>query len=513
MRIQHAAMYAAIAAAFVSTGLAAADWQKVAAGRGEKVELDPTRIARAADGRMQAWTRLVLNKEVVDGETRAAYNTVEVLNSYDCDNSRFQTVKRLYLNGETLVRSEPVLTPRDVAVSPGAMDAQVLSKVCRSTAVADARSAAKVADASAPGVKRAEMVTEGKTDKAKIVTVADAHGKVSEKPAEKAAEKPAEKAPEKAAEKTAEPTMPKRMIELPKIDKSQLERPSDAKAAESKAAESKPAAAATRAMEKEAPPLIDKRTRELALATSGPRKAVKKKPAHEVSAEAHHDIHWSYEGEGGPENWSKIDAKNGVCATGKRQSPIDIGEGVKVDLEGIQFDYKPTQVRIEDNGHTIQVTPAEGNLIKIMGRTFELKQFHFHRPSEEKIRGRRFDMVVHLVHKDDDGNLAVIAVLLEKGPLEQPMIQALWNNLPLEAGMSVSPSVVIDLMKLLPVDRAYYTYMGSLTTPPCSENVLWMVFKQPVMVTPDQVSVFSRLYKNNARPVQPSNGRLIKESR
>jgi carbonic anhydrase len=117
------------------------------------------------------------------------------------------------------------------------------------------------------------------------------------------------------------------------------------------------------------------------------------------------------------------------------------------------------------------------------------------------------------VHKDDDGNLAVVAVLLEKGDTEHPLIQTLWNNMPLESGMSLSPSTPIDLNKLLPESRAYYTYMGSLTTPPCTENVLWMVFKQPVVLSQEQVSVFSRLYKNNARPVQPTWGRLIKESR
>ena len=129
------------------------------------------------------------------------------------------------------------------------------------------------------------------------------------------------------------------------------------------------------------------------------------------------------------------------------------------------------------------------------------------------MNGRRFDMVVHLVHKDDDGNIAVVAVLLDKGDGENPLIQTLWNNMPLESGMSLSPAVAIDLNKLLPENRAYYTYMGSLTTPPCSENVLWMVFKQPLSLSSEQVSIFSRLYKNNARPIQPSWDRLIKESR
>ena len=178
------------------------------------------------------------------------------------------------------------------------------------------------------------------------------------------------------------------------------------------------------------------------------------------------------------------------------------------------FDYQRTQFRITDNGHTILVEVGEGSSIRVMERQFQLVQFHFHKPSEERINGKSFDMVAHLVHKDDDGKLAVIAVLLEKG-MEHPLIQILWNNMPLERGQGIMPAAVIDLNNLLPPleRRAYYTYMGSLTTPPCSEDVLWMVFKQPVQVSQQQVSIFSRLYSNNARPVQPANGRLVKENR
>ena len=164
------------------------------------------------------------------------------------------------------------------------------------------------------------------------------------------------------------------------------------------------------------------------------------------------------------------------------------------------------------NGHTIQVNVAEGQTMRIMERTYMLLQFHFHKPAEERVNGRSYDMVAHLVHKDADGKLAVVAVLMEKGS-EHPLIQTLWNNLPLEQGMLVSPAAPIDLNKLLPEKRDYWTYMGSLTTPPCTEDVLWMVMKQPLPVSPEQIAIFGRLYPHNARPVQPSNNRLIKESR
>ena len=224
-----------------------------------------------------------------------------------------------------------------------------------------------------------------------------------------------------------------------------------------------------------------------------------------------HVAHWNYQGGGGPDAWAQIKPEFAKCSTGTRQSPIDIRDGVRVQLDPVQFDYKPSAFRVVDNGHTVQVNVAGGNSIEVLGRRFDLVQFHFHRPSEERINGRQFDMVAHLVHKDIDGRLAVVAVLLDRGSV-QPLVQTVWNNLPLEKGEEVAAQTAIDLNRLLPDDRAYYTYMGSLTTPPCSEGVLWMVMKQPVPVSNEQIAIFARLYPMNARPIQHAGGRLIKES-
>jgi len=221
--------------------------------------------------------------------------------------------------------------------------------------------------------------------------------------------------------------------------------------------------------------------------------------------------HWDYEGAGGPDAWGKLKPDYAQCASGTRQSPIDIRGGIAVDLEPIQFDYRPSAFSVVDNGHTVQVNVAPGNFITITGRRYELQQFHFHRPSEERINGRQFDMVAHLVHKDAQGRLAVVAVLLDRGSA-QAIVQTVWNNLPLEKGDEVKAATPLDLAQLLPQDKRYYTYMGSLTTPPCSEGVLWMVMKQPVPISPEQVAIFSHLYPMNARPIQQADGRLIKES-
>ncbi|MEQ1803947.1 MAG: carbonic anhydrase family protein [Burkholderiaceae bacterium] len=221
--------------------------------------------------------------------------------------------------------------------------------------------------------------------------------------------------------------------------------------------------------------------------------------------------HWSYQGDAGPQSWGKLKPEFIKCTSGERQSPIDIRDGMKLQLDPVQFDYRPSGFRVIDNGHTVQVNVAGGNTIEVMGRRYSLVQFHFHRPSEERIDGRQFEMVAHLVHKDMEGRLAVVAVLLDQGSAH-PLVQTVWNNLPLEKGEEVPARVMLDMNALLPAERNYFTYMGSLTTPPCSEGVLWMVMKQPVQVSFEQIGIFARLYPMNARPIQSASGRLIKES-
>jgi len=221
--------------------------------------------------------------------------------------------------------------------------------------------------------------------------------------------------------------------------------------------------------------------------------------------------HWEYEGEFGPENWGRINPAWSQCGAGKRQSPIDIRDGMKVSLDEIDFNYRYSDYTEVDNGKTVQVNLARGNFMTIGNQSYELVQFHFHRPSEEKINGKGTEMVIHLEHRGPGGKLAIVAVLLERGKASEA-IQTVWNNIPLEKNQQVASSEPLDPLELLPERREYYTYMGSQTTPPCTENVLWLVMKQPMTASPAQMALFSRLYPLNARPVQESEGRMVKES-
>jgi len=229
--------------------------------------------------------------------------------------------------------------------------------------------------------------------------------------------------------------------------------------------------------------------------------------------------HWSYtEGPDGPANWWRTSKDNLLCSAGKQQSPINIEGGILVDLPPLRFDYKLSPLTIQDNGHTILVNYAEGSNLSLDARQYRLVQFHFHKPSEEAIDGKRADMVAHLVHQHHDGRLLVVAVLmnssLEASQAENAAFQMILNHIPLVKKESSSPNgVMIDLNQLLPKNLAYFTFMGSLTTPPCSENVQWVVLKEAALISKQQLDNFSRIYPNNARPLQSRSGRLIKEAR
>ena len=223
-------------------------------------------------------------------------------------------------------------------------------------------------------------------------------------------------------------------------------------------------------------------------------------------------VAWSYEGPGAADNWSRLKTEYATCGNGRRQSPIDLRETIAVDLEPIQFAYWPVPFRVVDGGRHLQVD-VRGASFALLGKSYELTRIVFHRPSEITVGGKTFEMDAQLVHQAVDGKLAIVVVLLDAGS-ENPAIQTVLNNLPLEKGGDVAPpGQGFEVARLLPESRRYFTFMGSLTTPPCTEDVLWLVLKQPQQISPEQLAIFQRLYQPNARPVQPGFGRIVKESR
>jgi carbonic anhydrase len=227
------------------------------------------------------------------------------------------------------------------------------------------------------------------------------------------------------------------------------------------------------------------------------------------------EVHWAYEGENGPQAWGKLKPEFNLCAIGKRQSPIAIKDDATLQgpAEPIQFRYTPSTGTVVNNGHTIQANLEGDNSITVRNSSYKLLQFHFHTPSEEMINTKRYAMVAHLVHKNEAGQLAVVAVLLEVGE-PNPLIDTVWTYMPLDTNDQVRmPAGVIDMNEILPADQRYYQFFGSLTTPPCTEGVLWMVMKQPLRISPEQFRLFSQQFPFNARPVQAVNGRPVREAR
>ena len=220
---------------------------------------------------------------------------------------------------------------------------------------------------------------------------------------------------------------------------------------------------------------------------------------------------WSYDGATGPSAWGTLRPEYALCAQGQRQSPIDLQGGLPVDLEPVRFDYRPSRFGVADTGRTLQVGVAGGNHIELGGRRFELRRVRFHHPAEHHIDGRRFALSAHLEHEDTEGRQVVVAILFDPGPA-QPVLQALWSHIPLEPQQEQAARASLDFTGLLPMDRRYYTYMGSATTPPCREGVQWVVMRNPGTLAPEQLDVFARLYPMNARPLQAAAGRRILQS-
>ncbi len=223
-----------------------------------------------------------------------------------------------------------------------------------------------------------------------------------------------------------------------------------------------------------------------------------------------HPPHWSYSGATGPAHWGDLSPDYLSCKTGKAQSPIDITQAIPLPVSFTAHRYRSVPVSVVNNGHTIEVDVPPANYFIIQGKYYELQQFHFHAPSEHAFHGRRADMVAHMVHKAADGEIAVIAVPMVIGAYPNHLISTLWEAMPRRAGESARPWRRINPARLLPTDRhRYYTYTGSLTTPPCTEGVRWLVMAEPITVTAAQVAQFKALIGPNTRPLQPLNGRPV----
>jgi carbonic anhydrase len=451
------------------------EWQLVMRDRDRRVEIDRASIIQSDAGTRVAWGRVVMSR---DEAARAGYTTIKALNRYDCNNRGFVTVKRVYLDAENRVlREETVIDQSVVMVARNSVDERLWREVCRPPTVADLAKVADQADRAAQAAVQATPPVRAEVNQAvrRAEFAAPAAAPTPDPIERTIAARSAPPAGAPSAGRTPSAVAPAQVASV-----------SPSGAAAPRAAVAPPARAAV------APS-------QAAGAAQAAAKAVE--PA------------WSYQGARGPEAWGRLQPDWALCANGARQSPLDLRDGIPLELEPVRFDYRSSRYRVIDTPHTLSVRIGEGMGIEVRGERYGLESFQFHRPSEIRVDGRAADMAIHFHHRAVDGRLAVLVVQLVRGEAANPVVQRILNNVPLERGAHYMPSESIDLEALLPADPGHYLFMGSLSQPPCTEGVVWVVMKQPLTVSVGQLMIFARLYESNARPVQPLNDRLVLESR
>ncbi|WP_386679950.1 carbonic anhydrase [Loktanella sp. R86503] len=217
---------------------------------------------------------------------------------------------------------------------------------------------------------------------------------------------------------------------------------------------------------------------------------------------------WSYTGEHGPDHWADLSGDYQTCAAGHFQSPFNIVPDIDADLANLDIRYNPMPVAVTNNGHTLVVNGGIDDVLRIGSTDFKLLQFHFHTPSEYMISGKSFPMELHFVHQAADGRFAVLGVMIAEGPAN-PALTQLWNVAPYDQGETGTADALFDPRDLLPSNQSYMRFMGSLTTPPCTEGINWHMLMSPITASADQIAAFQSVFPNNARPIQPRNGRLV----
>jgi carbonic anhydrase len=217
---------------------------------------------------------------------------------------------------------------------------------------------------------------------------------------------------------------------------------------------------------------------------------------------------WSYGGENNPTHWGELEPEYHLCDTGREQSPVDFKKTTNGEPSNIELDYKPTSMVVENNGHTVLIPYNSDSYATFAGEKYQLVQFHFHTPSEHLIKGNASAMELHLVHKNPENNLSVIGVFIKEGKAN-PTLEKIWENMPTTPGKKQVEGVSINVKKLLPKSLSHYQYQGSLTTPPCTQGVLWNVLLTPIEASKEQIEKFEQIFTVNARPVQSLNGREV----
>ena len=477
------------------------DWEKIVGDSGRTVEIDSSGIFDSDSGAKVSWGRVVLN----DPEARrAGYRTIKAMNRYDCLNRSFMTIKRAYLDDDdNLIREETLPAQTPLAVQRNSIDELIWSKVCK----LPPETLAAASNRKSRTNKPAETIDQVAATANRAARNALALQPVSDSVKAEVAPPPPKATPLPAtntAVNSVPPATPPMLLKpIP------MPHHAGADIAPTISIAPKRVQLSGAAPRRESAPLI--------LPAPAPARAMAApKPASPRSAVAASTAaKWAYTGAEGPESWGKLHPEWKLCSEGERQSPIDLSlsQPILVDLDPVNFDYRPARFVITRTERLLRVKTGEGMSMEVRGQRYALEGFTLHHPAETRINDSTADLEIHFLHSGGKGRIAILAVQFRRGEQSSAPLQTLLNNLPLEQNDSYMPQTMIDLPAFLPKNPAHYLYMGSLSTPPCTEGVLWVLMKEPLTLTPEQYEIISRLHANNARPPQPANARLVLESR
>ncbi|MCL2591656.1 MAG: carbonic anhydrase family protein [Betaproteobacteria bacterium] len=559
-------MLAAVMATVPKTTCAAGAWEKVVSDSKHTVEIDSSTIFDAEHGAKVSWGRIVLNASEAK---QAGYRTVKALNRYDCLGRSFTTVKRIYIDNDNhILREEAIPEQRPVTVRNNSIDEQVWRRVCGLAATSAGSKPGNYGKAAPNAMNRVSKLADVANqaawntlqtiepsrvvqntssplpEKSSVFQQGNPDGSVKEKPVPlppKAMLLPPASANEGAVPKSdpAAPTatdslptsipptpapLPAAIAPVLPIQIKPITMPSVPQNPATPIAPKRPESPTVPQSQKRlpnVPPPLRRGSVTQPLVLPAPTPTVSARDRANNSAPAQQSVFFPESGEGwgysdaiGPEFWGKLRPEWNLCAEGKRQSPIDFMsvKSVAVGLDPVKFDYRPANFVIINGSQQLRVRVTESMGMEVRGQRYVLEGFTLHRPAETRIDNKAADMEAHFFHRDGNGRVAVLAVQFVRGGQPSAPLQTLLNNLPLERGDSYVPLTTLDMAAFLPPDTSHYLYMGSLTTPPCTEGVLWVVMKEPMTLSDGQYEIFSHLHADNARPPQPAFDRLILES-
>lgn len=480
---------------------AAPTWQVILSDANKRIELDSTSIVRNGE-QVDATGRVILTRPLIDQKSNAEYRIIEAATRYHCDKKTASTLRRIYKKNENEIVREEHVNIVELPVRNGTLDNKVLSEVCRlKITQTEKKSTVNEKKISKNQIQKPQTPEQNAQSIEKDIRPQFA------KPKRQRTKKTATSLPEQKQLQELQNVAQRLKIANEKLLQQELSK-TKALAQKSKMPKENPA----HKIENNAILNWHKKVAQSVHHKQGEQKGQTAEIDNFSSIFKNKHADWTYGGHLGPAHWADLKKEYRICRDGLRQSPIDIRSSIKGDLPKLLFNYQNSRFRLLDLGFTLSVELENAGFLELDKQRYHLKSAQFRRPGEEMMMGKRFDMSLHLMHQNEEGQGLIVAILLEKGK-ENSTIQTLWNALPLERNENANTLQFIDFSNIFPRNLDYFTYMGSLTFPPCTENVQWVILKESQSISDEQIQNFAFLYPENARPLQTDNARIVKESR